>query len=115
MTEYIKKKAVLEILSSKGAAWEGYNKVMHLPIEDVIERSVFEQVIWERDVALHQLSEIGKGLGEKMNDVVKQKNGTWEVVDFEDPMRYGCSHCKSLSFRQSKYCPRCGAKMEMAW
>ena len=28
-----------------------------------------EQILWERDTAIAQLDEIGKGLGEKMDDV----------------------------------------------
>lgn len=30
-----------------------------------------KQVMWERDVAIRQLNEIGKGFGEKMDDVRK--------------------------------------------
>lgn len=36
----------------------------------MVSRAAFEQVMWERDIALKQLAEIGKGLGEKMDDVV---------------------------------------------
>ena len=32
--------------------------------EQIVSRAVFEQVMWERDIALEQLAEIGKGLGE---------------------------------------------------
>ena len=37
--------------------------------EDVRPATLLEQVEWERDTALTQLAEIGKGLGEKMDDV----------------------------------------------
>lgn len=32
---------------------------------------IIEQIRWERDTAIEQLSEIGKGLGERMDDVEK--------------------------------------------
>lgn len=40
-------------------------------LNDSVSQSVVDQIRWERDTALEQLAEIGKGLGEKMDDVVK--------------------------------------------
>ena len=39
--------------------------------------------------------------------------GEWELIDGAEPMRWGCSLCKYLSWETSTYCPRCGAKMEV--
>lgn len=39
------------------------------------------------------------------------KLGEWELIDEAEPMRWGCSRCKYLSWETSSYCPRCGAKM----
>lgn len=39
------------------------------------------------------------------------KRGQWELIDGAEPMRWGCSRCKYLSWETSNYCPRCGAKM----
>jgi hypothetical protein len=39
------------------------------------------------------------------------KRGEWELIDGAEPMRWGCSRCKYLSWETSNYCPRCGAKM----
>lgn len=36
-------------------------------------KSAYEQIRWERDVAIEQLSEIGKSLGEKMDDIKAQQ------------------------------------------
>lgn len=48
----------------------------------MISESVFEQVKWERDVALSQLEEIGKGLGEKMDDIkALQVNREKKILD----------------------------------
>lgn len=41
------------------------------------------------------------------------KRGEWEMIDEAEPMRWGCSRCKYLSWETSSYCPRCGAKMEV--
>ena len=41
------------------------------------------------------------------------KQGEWELIDEAEPMRWGCSRCKYLSWETSNYCPKCGAKMEM--
>ena len=41
------------------------------------------------------------------------KQGEWELIDEAEPMRWGCSRCKYLSWETSSYCPRCGAKMEV--
>jgi len=40
-----------------------------IPAADVRPVGLLGQVEWERDTALAQLAEIGKGLGEKMDDV----------------------------------------------
>ena len=39
------------------------------------------------------------------------KRGEWELIDGAEPMRWGCSRCKYMSWETSNYCPRCGAKM----
>ena len=41
------------------------------------------------------------------------KRSQWELIDGAEPMRWGCSLCKYLSWETSNYCPRCGAKMEV--
>lgn len=45
-------------------------------------------------------------------DVAPVRHGHWEVIDAEEPRRYGCSECKRLSWHMENYCPNCGAKME---
>jgi len=39
------------------------------------------------------------------------KRGEWELIDGAEPMRWGCSQCKYMSWETSSYCPRCGADM----
>lgn len=55
------------------------------PTADVVARSAYDQVRWERDTAIAQLAEIGKGFGETMDDVV-------EVVRCKD-----CKHFMPLT------------------
>lgn len=45
--------------------------VEDIPAVDAVERGIFEQVAWERDIAIEQLADIGKSFGEKMDDVAK--------------------------------------------
>lgn len=78
-------------------------------LNDIVSRGVFEQVMWERDVAIEQLKELGYGLGEK------PKTGHW--IKENPPMveRYPfCSECGLVNpFENAlNYCPNCGAKME---
>jgi rubrerythrin len=53
-------------------------------------------------------------LGNRIKELEQQmpKRGEWELIDGAEPMRWGCSRCKYLSWETSNYCPRCGAKMD---
>ena len=42
---------------------------------DVVSVSAYKQVMWEIDVAVEQLKQIGKGLGEAMDDVTLVMHG----------------------------------------
>ena len=52
---------------------------------DVVGRYAYDQVRWERDVAIAQLASIGKGFGEAMDDVGK-------VVRCKDCKHFQCRH-----------------------
>lgn len=78
MAEYIKREDVMERvgrwqLNTREAIAE---MIMSVPSADVVTREQYEQIHWERDVALHQLEKIGKGLGEKMVDVIGRSDDT---------------------------------------
>lgn len=123
MTEYIKREDVMERvgrwqLNTREAIAE---MIMSVPSADVVTREQYEQIHWERDVALHQLEEIGKGLGEKMVDVIERKRGKWQITDAY-PHNVYCSECHK-KFAQThwavwedgslprNFCPNCGADM----
>ena len=40
-------------------------EIYFAPAADVVSRATFEQVMWERDVAIQQLKDLGVGFGEK--------------------------------------------------
>ena len=41
------------------------------PAVDAVSRDLFEQIKWERDIAMEQLAEHGIPLGAKMNEDIK--------------------------------------------
>jgi len=83
-----------------------------------------DQILFERDIAIAQLNEIGKSFGEKMNDVKAITIARWTEK------RHGyleCSHChcetnkldkngypigRDARHDKPKYCPHCGSLME---
>ena len=101
------------------------------PAADVVSKGLYEQIKWERDVALAQLEEYGVSLGEKA-DVVKVRHEQWRFGK-DLPNSFGsinknkyhlyCSECRNQAFNKSTdndcdfdmdtpFCPWCGAKMD---
>ena len=75
----------------------GWNDAIDAIIEsappiDAVSRGVHEQVMWERDLAISQLNEIGKSWGEKMDNVAT-------VVR--------CKDCKYWGMHKSLNAPWC--------
>ena len=42
-------------------------------------------------------------------DIRENVKGEWEVIDSEEPRRYGCTKCKMLCFYPYNFCPNCGS------
>ena len=89
-----------------------------LPAADVVSRAVFDQVMWERDVAIQQLREdYGVSLGEKKPaDVVERKHGHIIETVKDGKMNRVFSCCgedftKLTSWMTPNFCPNCGADM----
>ena len=126
MAEYIEREAAVKLL--RDAAKEGSTPfhiglfaaaraIESIPAADVVSRGAYDQCDWERVVALTQLKEIGKGLGERMDDVRPVVRGKWEVDDVGCGV---CSECSNYAFETSthhisgwfpRFCPNCGAWM----
>ena len=88
------------------------------PAADVVSKGLYEQIKWERDVALAQLEEYGVSLGEKA-DVVEVRHGRWIRKEDDSCYWYECSECgEKLAKTQwgndyfSAYCPNCGTLMD---
>lgn len=103
-----------------GKPW--FDALLNIPTVDMVSASAYRQVTWERDVAISQLQEIGKGLGENMNDVVKQRKGKWILkqeydISEEDGEKYwecslcGCGSDSYDTTYHTNFCPNCGARM----
>lgn len=86
------------------------------PKADTVSKALYEQIKWERDIAISQLESYGVGLGEQA-DVGKVTYGCWVKKLHKDPRGdyhlYHCSLCDEPSAREKNYCPNCGAKMDL--
>lgn len=132
MSEYIERDLLISMCRRKvyGKIVDGgaicmlsADQIRKVPAADVVSKGAYDQCDWERVVALTQLKEIGKGLGERMDDVRPVKWGKWIVEKIEDPIlepigvreSFRCSECDYgyVSFDQKRhnFCPNCGADM----
>lgn len=94
--------------------------VVELPIYAVVPISVYEQVKWERDLAIEQLQSYGVCFAEK-KELAEVKHGSWvetkewyfdEYAQSEYQRKcYECSICKRTELHKEPYC-HCGAKMD---
>lgn len=50
--------------------------------EDVVSKGLFDQLKWERDIAIEQLEKLGVGFGQKIDGVYLSK------CDYEELLRY---------------------------
>lgn len=84
----------------------------NIPLERVVSRDAFDQILWENDVMREQLKSIGKSLGEKMDDVRPAKFGK-NIADYSS--MFQCSKCgwKCNDMYECdddfNFCPNCGA------
>ena len=88
------------------------------------DQGVIDQYRWERDTACDQLKEIGKGLGEKMNDIVElisQFGHTKPYAQGDDS--FACEYCgETVGWAElnvggvdpvkHRYCPNCGRTVD---
>lgn len=91
---------------------------------ELFSKAYVVQILGERDAAIVQLNEIGKSLGEKMDNVKTIVTAKW--IEKRHGY-YECSHChrdtnrldkhgypigQDVNHNKPKYCPHCGAVME---
>lgn len=104
--------------------------LLDAPTVDVVSKGAYDQCDWERIVALTQLKEIGKGLGERMDDVRPVVRGEWDKHEDYDEygggryVEWSCSECchivkrgwavrdKNIDKKPTEnFCSNCGALM----
>ena len=81
---------------------------------DMVHKETLQQIMWERDLALKQLKELGYRLGEKGHTGCWIENDGWD-----GDVYYECSVCKEAFCMMDGtpidnmyyYCPHCGAAM----
>lgn len=80
------------------------------PAADVVSKDVYDQIKWERDIAIETLREHGLELGERA-DVQSVVHAHWRRLS---DTWCKCSHCGHEMLRSEPrvYCPVCGAKMD---
>lgn len=77
-----------------------------------VSQGVVDQICWERDTALLQLEQIGKGLGSKMDDIVvllKEQEAVKPIRKLAYTKQgWFCGNCDNRLNRNGKYCSFCG-------
>ncbi len=116
MAEYIERTQVLQTIELRYGAYSLYHQIRAMPAADVVPRAAYEQVAWERDIAIKQLEECGIPFGGKA-DVAPVVHGRW--VSDEGDVLFHCSVCETQISTSWDYdcdemwnfCPHCGADM----
>jgi hypothetical protein len=79
-----------EALKTTDLQYEQMEKAVEMAIQaleqeptDNVSRGVFEQVKWERDIAIEQLNELGYELGQKIEPCDAVSRGAFEQVMYE--------------------------------
>ena len=79
----------------------------YLPAADVVSRGLFEQIKWERDIAMEQLKEYGISFGAKKSDdvvkVVRCKNCKHWRLD-EDAFFYCAKRRNNAHMYTTSFC-----------
>ncbi len=87
-------------------------KVKKIKFNDYVPRGVFEQIRWEKDIAMQQLEELAVPFGAKPELYAKP------IVHAHWTTEFCCSVCGQEApclgrcvYELSNYCPNCGAYM----
>ena len=107
-----------DLLVGNNAEW-AKEIICRTPAADVVGKSVYEQIKWERDIAMEQLQDAGIPFGGKA-DVVVARHGEWIEASSKPYAACGkkCSLCgarirySEFGHGNHNYCHKCGAKMD---
>ena len=110
-------------IAGKGINGNAYED-MYMAIEALEKLSVYEQIKWERDIAISQLEYIECGLGRKMDDIKEAlekqipkkptetyeiQDGTFYRIDFMCP---SCNTSVVCQPYKPNFCKHCGQKID---
>lgn len=95
----------------------GTHEIDKAPTVDAVSKGLFDQIKWERDIAIGQLREIDCQLGQKM-DGVKAKleavpvvHGRWAFGGDGIVECTKCGETYDANMLPRNFCPNCGADM----
>ena len=130
MSDYIKRTDALDIVADNNVTGEitlnRYDKIIDgiydIPSADVAPvRHEEDGTLW---VTVRDCEKVGRVIVKNeqghfcrvfyMGDGDEEpvRHGRREVIDAEEPRKYGCSECKRLSWYMENYCGNCGARMD---
>ena len=126
MAEYIERDCLIDMIAERNrntcngkmSCIQMKRMVESIPAADVVSRCAYNQAAWERDQAIKQLREdYGVGLGEKKSaDVAPVRHGKWIGKPISGFATVRCSVYRETFSENSgrwKFCPNCGAKMDL--
>ena len=107
MEEYITKQTAFDIiLRAKDKSEMKRMIIQTMPESDIVPRGAYDQVVWERNIAIEQLQQLGYEFGEKVTPVVRCKDckfSDWYTA--MDGNRYCyCTEHGSSGHKENDYC-----------
>ena len=117
MDNYFKASDILDKAIGTDAYFPINSILLGTKTADVVPKAAYDQIVWERDMAVLQLrADYGVGLGEKKADVAPVRHGQWIPSDYTGDCCYTCSECgferDAYLLDVGNYCPNCGARMD---
>lgn len=58
--------------------------VRNMPTIDVVSKGLFDQIKWERDVAIEQLKELGLSFGQKIDGIYLTQEEYEDLVEYKN-------------------------------
>ena len=96
------------------------DEVKDMAINAIKNRVLFDQIFWERCVAISQLEDIGLSLGEKTDKVkeaMEKQNAKKTIISGDSFIVERCPVCDTFVPTEGKHCLECGQRLEKerAW
>lgn len=94
--------------------------IRNAPTIEVVPKELYEQILWERNIAMEQLEEYGIGFAsKKKNEVEAKPVAHGKNLSTDNPTRFECSVCGCEDWDTTtcdvdvyKFCPKCGVPID---